>query len=98
MPHERRTVTGRYVLVPNPCTTEPCLPGLAYAVETGAACYLLTVRGRWSAVEGDWGDARVEPGAVVTVTGMVSEQVDRRGDRFQTIEVEALSRARESPP
>jgi hypothetical protein len=28
------TITGKYVFLPNPCATEPCLPGMAYAVES----------------------------------------------------------------
>ncbi len=90
---ETGTLTGRYVLVPNPCTTDPCLPGLAYAVNSGGREYFLTTQGRWSDRARTWGDFRPSENAMVTVTGRVEQRTDIHGEAFLTIEVESLVRA-----
>lgn len=89
----RKTISGRYVLAPNPCTTEPCLPGMAYAVESGGRDFFLTVGGRWSAEARRWSGWTPEPGDAVKVTGRVEERTDIRGGAFLTIEVETLVRS-----
>ena len=85
-----RTVTGKYVLLPNPCTTRPCLPGMAYAIESGGQQLFLTRAGRWSASALTWGDFAPDVGDTVTVVGQVSQRTDVRGQPFFTIEVESL--------
>ncbi len=84
------TLTGRYAFVPNPCTTQPCLPGMAFAVECAGQCFLLTQSGRWS--DHPWISQGWSPavGNSVSVTGRVTQHTDIRGDSFFTIEVEAL--------
>ena len=101
--------TGRLALVPNPCTTDPCLPGLAVALEQPGTPLLLARQGQWL-TEADtppgWspalglrlGDAL---GRVVTVTGAVSDRSDRLGAPYRLLEVVALSPAADatmSPP
>ncbi len=85
------TITGRYVFVPNPCTTEPCLPGMAYAVESGGQGYLLTVADRWSDKPRTWGGWTPLLGDTITVVGRVTHRTDLRGAPFLTIEVESLT-------
>ena len=83
--------SGRLVLVPNPCTTDPCLPGLAVALEQAGTTLLLARQGRWL-TEADtppgWspalglrlGDAL---GQIVTVAGAVSDSSDRLGSPYR---------------
>jgi len=41
------TITGQYLLIENPCTTVPCLPGMAYAVLANGKYYYITIDGHW---------------------------------------------------
>lgn len=84
------TITGRYVFVPNPCTTDPCLPGMTYAVESGGQCFFLTLSGRWSDQAHAWKGRMPVLGSSVSVTGKITQRMDIRGDPFFTIEVESL--------
>jgi len=67
------TVTGEYGMVANPCTTDPCLPGMIYAVVDEDDEILLLLRGQWVWYSSD-GD--VWPGIVPEV----GDQVVARGD------------------
>lgn len=87
------TITGRYAFVPNPCTTEPCLPGMAYAMESGGKCFFLTVGGRWSDQARAWQGWIPAVGDAISVTGTVRQQLDIRGNPFFTLEVESLTPA-----
>ena len=88
-------LTGRYGLAPNPCTKKPCLPGMAYALESNGQHFFLTQNGRWSArplsLEG-WTPAR---GDFICVTGEIQQRMDIRGKPFFTLEVSSLHPAAE---
>lgn len=84
------TITGRYAFVPNPCVTEPCLPGMAYAIESGSQCFFLTLGGRWSDQAHGWKGWMPAVGDAVYVTGKIRQKIDIRGNPFFTIEVESL--------
>ena len=86
----KTAITGRYTLVPNPCTTEPCLPGMAYAVEAAGQCYFLTIAGRWSDQARSWKDWTPVPGDTVTVIGQVTRRSDIYGNPFLTVEADSL--------
>lgn len=91
---EYATISGRYVFVPNPCTTEPCLPGMAYAIESDEGeCFFLTLGGSWSDRPFDWNGWKPSLGEVICAKGKISRQTDRKGNLFATIEVEALAPA-----
>ena len=72
------TITGRYALVPNPYTTEPCLPGMAYAIESGGQCFFLTLGGRWSDQGHAWKGWMPALGDAVSATGGIRQQIDIR--------------------
>ena len=82
---------GPYVLVPNPCTTEPCLPGMAAAIECQGTLYFLAQHGQWLK-EGfslaGWSPA---PGDGLCVRGTIHKQRDLHGEPFLLLEVEAMS-------
>jgi len=87
------SITGHYALAPNPCTTKPCLPGMAYAVNVNGSDYFLTVGGRWFSQNRSWDGYMAELGDTVIVTGEVSERKDIRQEAFLTIEVSSFRRA-----
>ena len=76
------TVTGEYLLVGNPCTTDPCLPGLIYAVSADTV-YYLTVEGTWLWWNRSWDGYTPEVGDWVRVTGYVSQRADIFGEPSQ---------------
>ena len=48
------TITGRYLLIENPCTTVPCLPGVAYAVSVNGKYYYFTINGHFFSNNRSW--------------------------------------------
>jgi hypothetical protein len=84
------TITGRYVMVGNPCTTDPCLPGVIYAVGSDGTLYHLTVDGAWLWQPHIWDGYTPETGDLVTVTGYVTEAVDINGGTYLDLEVPSL--------
>jgi uncharacterized repeat protein (TIGR01451 family) len=88
------TITGEYLFVGNPCTTDPCLPGMIYAVLAKDAYYYAfyypTVEGSWLWRNHTWDGYTPEIGDVVRVTGYVSEMVDIFGAPFYSVEVVSL--------
>ena len=88
---ERTTITGEYSIVPNPCTTDPCLPGVVYAVLMDNT-YHLTIEGHWlwGGENPSWDGYTPGLGDLVTVTGYVSEEMDIFGNSFYNIEVVSL--------
>lgn len=91
------TITGEYLLVVNPCTAHPCLPGLIYAVLVKDTYYYPTVEGSWLWWNGWWDGYTPEVGDIVRVTGYVSERVDIFGDPFYDIEVVSREPASTQP-
>ena len=82
--------TGKLELLPNPCTTKPCLPGLALAVVSeDRVARFLTRNGRfYMQPTADL----PSPGERVVVVGTLREQKDVDGKSFQTIEVSSVKR------
>jgi uncharacterized repeat protein (TIGR01451 family) len=91
------TIEGEYLLVGNPCTTAPCLPGMVYAVLADHTNYYLTVEGAWLWENRAWDGYEPQIGDFVTVTGHVDEKTDVFGDPFCNIEVASLEPALPPP-
>lgn len=87
------TITGTYLPVGNPCTTDPCLPCIVYAVLADGTYYHLTVGGSWFCESRSWDGYTPEIGDLVTVTGYVSQGVDIFGHPFYNLEVVSLKPA-----
>lgn len=85
------TLTGRYVLMPNPCTTEPCLPGMAPALESAGRHFFMTAGGRLLDKPAERWAWQPQYGDTIAVTGRTGQQVDIHGKAFATIEVESLT-------
>ncbi len=86
-----QTIEGTLTLLPNPCTTKPCLPGLAFAVmaDDGAPYFLAKNDGFYMHGVPDM----PEPGDKVVATGSVQEKRDVTGKAFKAIELTALRSA-----
>ena len=91
------TVRGEYRLVGNPCTTDPSLPGVVYAVVESGVPYHLTVEGHW--IWGDkkpaWNGCVPELNDLVVVTGYVSAEMDILDRPYYNLEVISLVPAQE---
>ena len=89
---ETITIVGKYSLVGNPCTTDPCLPGIVSAVIANDKCYYLTVNGRWfwSGDTLSWEGYTPSEGDYVIVEGYLSEKIDIFNKSFYEIEVISL--------
>lgn len=90
------TLTGEYVLAPNPCTTFPCLPGVVYSVLSDGKYYYITVNQSLLWAEGEqisWKGYRPKAGDRVKVVGEIEEKRDINGKHFYQIEVKKLKRA-----
>ena len=86
-------ITGTYSCVPNPCDTDPCLPGVVWTVvDESETNYHLTVDSEWlwGCEETSWNGYVPEEGDLVIVVGEVSENIDTQGHTYYNIEVEAL--------
>lgn len=84
------TVTGRYSYIANPCTTDPCLPGLAYAVSANDTYYYLTIDGILLFENRSWGRYTPMPDDLVMVTGYLKEERDIFDRPFHIIEIVSL--------
>lgn len=83
---------GEYACYPNPCDTDPCLPGVVWAVVRDHKIYHLTKDGEWiwGCEATSWNWHIPKEGDTVIVVGEASEETDIRGDPFINIEVKYL--------
>jgi hypothetical protein len=82
--------TGKLEFLPNPCTTKPCLPGLALAVVSAdGVTYFLTRDGKFQMQPAA---GMPSPGEKVLAIGDVHEQVDVNARPFKTIDFTSLTR------
>lgn len=89
-----KTLTGRYVYVGNPCTMDPCLPGMAYALQVGDRLYFITTDHRWFSENRGWNGYTPQPEDRVTITGYCGEKKDVYDNSFYTIECLSLTKAK----
>ena len=90
-----KTITGTLALLPNPCTTKPCLPGMAFAViADDSVQYFLTRDGGFYILGSGESKNMPTPGDKVVASGDVQEKHDVAGNIFTTIEITALRQAK----
>lgn len=90
-----KTITGTLALLPNPCTTKPCLPGMALAIiADDSVRYFLTRNGGFYMLDSGESDKLPTPGDHVIASGDVQEKHDIDGNTFTTIEITALRQAK----
>ena len=83
-------ITGELRFVANPCTTEPCLPGMTFALLSAGETYYLTRAGAWVGETPEWEGYALTPGDRVTVTGDTTEKRDSHGAVFLELDAEAI--------
>src|SRR5688572_22001144 len=85
-----QTITGTLTLLPSPCTTEPCLPGMALAIVTvGDAQYFLAKNGGFlQDLAG--GGPMPQPGDTVVASGTTHDKRDTAGATFTILEFTTL--------
>jgi hypothetical protein len=88
------SITGRYVYIGNPCTTDPCLPGMAYALQVKDKYYYITIDNHWFSEKRSWDEYTPEVNDFVTATGHIKERKDVFNKPFFTIEVISLHLAK----
>ncbi len=86
MTSEVSEITGKLELLPNPCTTKPCLPGLAFAVVADGVPYFLSSNGGFVMHNADLPPA----GETVVAVGVVLEAMDVNGNPFKTIKLKSV--------
>ena len=87
------TAQGPLVLAPNPCTTQPCLPGMALAIDVGNELCFITCQGSWQADISALGTPGLTVGQVVVAKGTRNDITDVRGEVFHAIEVNSIKGA-----
>jgi hypothetical protein len=83
------SVRGTVQVLPNPCTTRPCLPGMALALEATTGTWYLVRNRAFVDDLGVLGGSK-EVGQQVTVTGRTAQRHDVDGEVFRTIELDQI--------
>ena len=86
------TVRGPLVLAPSPCTTRPCLPGMALAVDAGGELCFITRQGAVLFGTSALGSPGLAIGQAVVANGTMSEIPDVRGEVFRALEITSIRR------
>lgn len=87
------TARGTLVLAPNPCTTEPCLPAMALAIDVGGELCFITRQGAWLTDASALGASWLAVGEVIVASGTIADAADVHGDIFRAIEITSIERA-----
>ena len=86
-----QTITGYYSVVENPCTTRPCLPGLAYAVLANGKRYYITLNDRLLFENRSWANYTPNVNDLVSVKGYLRQKRDIYNQEYLTIETIELT-------
>ncbi len=77
---EEATIVGVIGLVPNPCTTIPCLPGMDWAILVGEQAYIIPEI-----------PAGFAEGDSVRVQGIVITDIDTNMEEYECMQIEAIT-------
>lgn len=85
---------SEFAYVANPCTTDPCLPGVVAAVEQYGETYVISIDGHWVDSTYDWETNFDFKGALDGQTtmaeGRVTYRTDVNGQIYMEIELSAI--------
>lgn len=88
---------GQVVLVPNPCTTRPCLPGMALAIRatpgSGEQGLWYLVRDGAFLTDPESPPGTPPVGTLARASGVAHTHVDVNGDPYTTFETDTLNPA-----
>ncbi len=84
--------SGVLQLIPNPCLSEPCLPGQVYALQSNGISYILTVDGNWYPGTSAflWKDQQIQSGSKLMVNGILTKSIDLKKREYWLLEIESL--------
>jgi len=85
------TVIGIYKIIPNPCTTDPCLPCVVSSIYANNKYYVITVNGYWFCGDFSWNGFTHSDGDSLKIEGFISEHTDINGKPYYEIEVVDLT-------
>jgi hypothetical protein len=78
-------IKGIYCLEPNPCLTQPCLPGMAGAVKTEKAICFLLKDGHFTDDGFSWEDVSPQQDDTLIIKGIPGTLTDINGKEFKVI-------------
>lgn len=85
----QNTYSGKIIYMPNPCLTEPCLPGIVFGLETTSQNYVLTINSNWI-----WSNNRLIIGDVeyfiddeVEIIGITTTKQDINSNEYTELEI-----------
>jgi hypothetical protein len=84
--------------LPNPCTTDPCLPGTLAAITEQSIRYYITIDGQWITSPdydwtANWPSFSGLQGQTVIAEGLVTYHTDIYGGVYREIELSLLTTA-----
>jgi len=86
--------TGEIINMPNPCETDPCLPGLVFGLETSSKSYVLTINSNWI-----WADNKLIVEDIeyfiddeVEITGITTIKQDIYSKEYTELEIETIKK------
>jgi hypothetical protein len=85
---------SEFAYVPNPCTTDPCLPGEVAAIIELGVTYIIVIDGHWVDSSYDWQtewDFNGLPGKTTMAEGVVTYHTDLNGDVYLELELTSLT-------
>ncbi len=84
---DKKTITGKLTEIPNPCTTDPCLPGVVTAIETDSLNYIITVNHLWYDREVVINNDTLRVNDSVEAYGSITKKQDLQSQTYYEIEI-----------
>ena len=85
---------GKIIYMPNPCQTEPCLPGMVFGLETTSNNYVLTINSNWI-----WSNNKLIVYDIeyliddeVEITGITTSKQDINSKEYIELEIDAIKK------
>jgi len=94
--HGQVNYFGKIVYMPNPCMTDPCLPGMVFGLETefGGYQYILTVNSHWVGSEDKLivDDIEYFIDDEISITGKSSAKLDLNSVEYSVFEIGTIKK------
>ena len=90
----QNTYSGKIIGTPNPCQTDPCLPGVVLGLETISNIYVLTINSNWI-----WSNNKLIVEDIeyflddeVEITGTITTKQDINSNEYIELEIETIKK------
>jgi len=85
---------GKIINMPNPCETEPCLPGMVFGFETTSNNYVLTINSYWIWSENNliFEDVEYFIDDEVEITGIITPKQDLQFNEYTELEIKTIKK------